>query len=308
MTQLNSKGVAYRRFQQNPGLASFQMIWDVQEKMPQIIEALFEKMRATLSQDARLKMDEEIKLFSANNLERLRNALQKIAADMQKGDAGYTPVKGHDYFTYEEVRAFIADIERNIRVPEDGKDADEEEIVKRVLNGVPKYNIQDIAKVAATIALASIPEPEQIDIAKEMDSLPEESIKISAIKGLEQTFEGIRNAIRKVSSQKSKQAAGGGDVVVAGTGITITRTPSGKRQISAAGSAMTIYQDTVSGVIDGVNKIFTVSNAISAPIFLTLANSSYQVTVDYTVSGTTITFVTAPDISLVDQPFWLVHT
>lgn len=71
---------------------------------------------------------------------------------------------------------------------------------------------------------------------------------------------------------------------------------------------LTIYNDTVNGTINGINKVFTVSNTIAFPIALYLANSIYQATVDYTVSGITITMVLAPDASLSGQPFFLAHT
>lgn len=68
------------------------------------------------------------------------------------------------------------------------------------------------------------------------------------------------------------------------------------------------YAETVTGTINSSNKTFTVSTTIAKGLLLVLGNSSYQETVDYTTSGTTITMVTAPDSSLSGQPFWLLHT
>ncbi len=76
----------------------------------------------------------------------------------------------------------------------------------------------------------------------------------------------------------------------------------------SSSSSSTIYSDTVSGVINSVNKVFTVPNTIVTPIALWLANSIYQPGVDFTTSGTTITMTVAPDISLAGQSFWLSHT
>lgn len=75
-----------------------------------------------------------------------------------------------------------------------------------------------------------------------------------------------------------------------------------------SGGAVTIYNDTVSGTINGSNRVFTVPHTIVFPIALFLANSVYQSGVDYTVSGVTITMTTAPDSSLSGQPFFLAHS
>ena len=99
--------------------------------------------------------------------------------------------------------------------------------------------------------------------------------------------------------------------LVAGSGVTITKNNSGGDEtltIAAGSGTITIYNDTVSGTIDGSNTTFTVSNTIISAINLFLGNSTYQYGVDYTTSGTTITMIVAPDISLAGQPFWCAHT
>ncbi len=66
-----------------------------------------------------------------NQIKRLRDPnystaelLGKVMGQVQliKGDDGYTPVKGKDYWTNDEIEQVIAYIEGRIRVPEDGKD------------------------------------------------------------------------------------------------------------------------------------------------------------------------------------------
>lgn len=78
--------------------------------------------------------------------------------------------------------------------------------------------------------------------------------------------------------------------------------------VDNSGSTSVIYNDTISGTINGSNTIFTVPNTITYPIALFLAGMPYQATIDYTVSGTNITFITPPDASLSGQPFFLSHT
>lgn len=93
------------------------------------------------------------------------------------------------------------------------------------------------------------------------------------------------------------------------SGATVTNGGGGVANVASAGGGVTIYNDTVTGTINGVNRVFTVAHTITGAIVLFLANSSYQNTVDYTVTGAAqITYTTAPDISLAGQPHWLAHT
>ena len=93
------------------------------------------------------------------------------------------------------------------------------------------------------------------------------------------------------------------------TNLSVSANPDGTVNVSASGGGGTIYSDTLSGTINGVNKIFTTVNPISSALAGYLANSVYQPGVDFTVTGANqITYTTAPDISLSGQPHWLSHT
>lgn len=102
--------------------------------------------------------------------------------------------------------------------------------------------------------------------------------------------------------------------LIAGTNVTLTATPNNTTKytditITASGSgSSTVYNDTVSGTIDGVNKVFVTSSIISSPITLFLSGSPYQAGVDYTTLGSVLTYTTAPDASLSGLPHWLAHT
>jgi hypothetical protein len=47
-----------------------------------------------------------------------------------QGKAGYTPIKGVDYFTANEIQSIISFIESNIRVPNDGQKGERGEAIK----------------------------------------------------------------------------------------------------------------------------------------------------------------------------------
>lgn len=104
------------------------------------------------------------------------------------------------------------------------------------------------------------------------------------------------------------------DYTVAGSTITMTVAPDISLVgqpfflVYASSSTSAIYTETVSGTINSVNQAFTVPTTITTPILLVLANGTYQEGVDYTTSGTNITMIVPPDISLAGQQFFFVHT
>lgn len=75
------------------------------------------------------------------------------------------------------------------------------------------------------------------------------------------------------------------------------------QSLYTTGGATGAWHD-VSGTIDGVNKVFTLPTTplVAGACLLFLARQPQAITVDYTLSGTTITYTVAPDISLSGQP------
>lgn len=69
-----------------------------------------------------------------------------------------------------------------------------------------------------------------------------------------------------------------------------------------SGGGGALSQVTVSGTINGVNPTFTIPTAPNGDIILFLARQMQVLTTDYTISGTTITYVIPPDLSLNGQP------
>ena len=72
--------------------------------------------------------------------------------------------------------------------------------------------------------------------------------------------------------------------------------------VDSAGSGGTGTWYTVSGTINGSNTDFTIPVSPSSDIILVLARQVQIETTDYTVSGSTITYTSAPDASLSGQP------
>lgn len=68
-----------------------------------------------------------------------------------------------------------------------------------------------------------------------------------------------------------------------------------RRLIGPSGSSTDVWSETPSGTIDGSNVTFTLAHTPTAgSVALYLNGARQKVTDDYTISGTTITFISAP--------------
>lgn len=109
-------------------------------------------------------------------------AQMELKKEMHKGNDGYTPVKGKDYFTEREIAEIRRDIQAMLRVPEDGKDAvvDYEKILRYTY-----------AKVAEHVA--AIPRPKDGDKGDKGDD---------AVIDLDEL---VRKVIVQIPKQKDKK-------------------------------------------------------------------------------------------------------
>lgn len=185
----------------------------------------------------------------------------------------------------------------------DGKDADEEKIVKEVIKQIPKpidgengrdgkngkdgetpvINTTEIAENASKLIskelLPLIPKIDDIkqdlprmseDIRNALELLQgEERLDFSAIKGL-------RGALNKLR-ERPRLGGGGG--------------------LSKIALEMKfIDNETPSGLINGINKVFTIKNIPNPPESLKvyIGGVRMRLTEDYTLSKRTITFLVAP--------------
>lgn len=75
---------------------------------------------------------------------------------------------------------------------------------------------------------------------------------------------------------------------------------------ATGGGISTLYTQTPVGTINGINTDFTVTNTITFVVGLYM-NGQFIHPAEYSFATTTITFVTAPDISFAGLPFTIVY-
>lgn len=195
-----------------------------------------------------------------------------------KGDRGPQGVSGPPV-TREEIEAAV---HRHLVQPKDGMSPEPMTVAEHILahpsfEKILKKHLKPgkDGQSPATDALVS----------QVMEQLKGKKVSIADIDGIEQRFAELRNHI-----SASKEWRGGGDTVVAGTGVTITDTVNGNKRISASGG-VGAWQTPVESP-NGVITTFTVGG--SAPTDVVADGASFYQGAGYSYAAGQITFDNPP--------------
>lgn len=224
----------------------------------------------------------------------------KKGVDYFDGNPGYTPVKGKDYFDGQPGKAGHSPVAGvDYVIP---KMPDELMIESRLREQLIPLLTEEVSKNLPVLGVAMRDALELLQ--------GEERLDYTAIRDLEKLFEHPH-----LKKKLDEYGMGGGWGVIGvqgisvGAGLSIDNGNLQFPKITLTNPSSTFYPDTVSGTIDGSNRVFTVPNTINAAMVLFLSGTPYQPVVDFAVTGAKqITFVSAPDASLSGMPFWLLHT
>jgi len=184
---------AFKKHKQNPQVESFRMLWDMQEKLPQVVRDVVKSIEGEMNDRLLKLVDSETKKLFDELPDLVKKKLVEIVNEVKQGKEGYTPIRGKDYFNAEDEKILTDFIFANIPapiVPKNGKDADEKAIENRVLARIPKSKDGKDG---------SPDTPKQVQ--EKMLSLPNPWMPKEAIIGLEEMF---------MSLQKNAQQKGGG--------------------------------------------------------------------------------------------------
>lgn len=207
-----------------------------------------------------------------------------------------TPEKGIDYFTDDDIQEIVSSV------------------TKQLAPYIPKKDVvEDIG-----LRLKRLEEYE-----REEDEEVEEPVRAEEIEGLAEYINVIVSKYVGLFSNNLNQNQNRGgiwsgsanpfavfdqngnligkdirSVTFTGSGISSVTNNKGDVTVTVTGSGgsgggLFAIQD-VSGTINGSNKVFTISTAFSGKSFIDLNGQLLTQDTDYTVSGTTVTYTTAP--------------
>ncbi len=210
--------------------------------------------------------------------EALFSHIEKINALIDEINTALTTLKNTD-FTGEPGPIPVPGI--HYPIPKDGVSPDENEIIKRVLAQIrqpkdgetPIINEEKIAKLASKyIKIPEVKSP-KIDhnaIVEKVFEILDSGKKKLSTKHIGDMTEGLEQYLRPIRSLAAG-FRGGGDVVSAGSNITITTDVDGKKVIaSTGGGGLTALSATETP--NGVLTVFTFSTATAQPSYLVVDN------------------------------------
>lgn len=244
---------------------------ELNTKQELLAEMLRESLTRSEFEELSTKIVEYIKLIKENNLKELKNikdGLDSImSANTKQAEDRFEILKkeinnlllGHASENKNSLEAKIKEIDERLEMVKDGKDADEEIIVEKVLS---KIELPEIKGIESDLPKMGAPIRDALELLQGKDRL-----SVEAISGL---YEYIKNVIK---ANTPKQAVGG--LRPAGTGI-----------------------ETPLGDVNGTNKAYTV-NFVPEFITLNgqAIYSGYGYALSSVAGVLTITLENAPQIS-----------
>lgn len=185
--------------------------------------------------------------------------------EMIKGDPGYTPQKGVDYFTDDEVNSIIAFVLSQVKDGRDGtngtngKDGRNGIHGDTPIRGIDYWTRADIDSIVAE-TIKRIPKPKPITLPQPKD-INYEDIK---------NRPDLSDVPKVIEFLKRGGFRGGGDTVAAGSNVTVTRANGITTIASSGGSGFTLL--TATETPNGLLTVFTFSTAAAQPSFIVSDN------------------------------------
>ncbi len=191
--------------------------------------------------------------------------------------------------TEKRTSDLLAGVEARVAAVKDGQDADPELVTQEVLRRIVIPTAEDVMN-----GLPALGERTR----DSLELLPDgEKLVIDAI-------EGLRKELDELRKLKGKEVLmGGGPHYLAGTNVTI----DGNVINATGGGSATIYTETPTGNIDGVNTVYTTAHATSTIIGIWV-NGQFIHTGEYTKGASGFTMGTALPASLSGTGFTISYT
>lgn len=178
---------------------------------------------------------------------------------------------------------------------DDGKNADEDAILRRLVSKIPKPKDGESPQVdydkLANMIRAQVKDGKdaQVDYEK-LFGMVKEKLTVDHIPGLRGEIDSYRHQVAGKVYGKDTWARGGGDTVVQGTGVTITPNANGQKVISATGGGGS-NPLIPTGTVDGMNQVFGV---VSRPSSVVADGITYYENHGYVYSALQITLDSPP--------------
>lgn len=251
------------------------------EEYKKSIAALLERLQ--ISADSYEQMSVEHEKLIRHTLQEIRQAIADVSNEAAAHIRSIVPEKGKDAPAIDE-KALAERVFGMVRVPKDGESLDEDSVVGKILSALPSPEKIDHKKIAKEV-MKLFPKQEKAKEAPTLDEILnaiKENIKVEHIPGLKNEIDSYRRQLAGKKYGVDTWARGGGDIVAAGTGVTIT-TSNGQKIINAQAGLSVL---SATGSIDNSNVVFTFTKQ---PTLVVVNGTSYRNGHGVAISGTTAT-------------------
>lgn len=181
--------------------------------------------------------------------EEMRALRSDLESAITNAKAAYKGDPGKDAPPVDEA-ALLTRLLHRVRQPKDGADGksiDERKLLKKVVREIALYHLPKDGAPGRDAEIDHEVLAEQVT----QNLISKKKLKPEHIDGLQKTLKSFHRSVQKGTAL----LRGGGDIVVAGTGIAVVRNADGKRVISATGGAY--YTPT--GAVNASNRTFGVT-------------------------------------------------
>jgi len=257
------------------------------------------EMKKHILQSIQYSVKEEFAAVMDSEIDKILNEMvdEKIDQMVKSGTKGDTGDKGIDGKDADEQK-IVAKVLKMIRQPKDGKDADEKKVVKEVLKLIPP------PKEPITYGEVEEIISQEIGKIKEPKTLKEKDI-LKIVAKVQKEFNIEENAPKIARALEDLKGRAKLDYYALKNLPTIPTEGEGKKTIHRGGQGLAVYAHAITG--DGTRS-YTVPVHTRA-ILLTGSDFpyTYHLTTDYTTSGVTLTIDSAVDAPSVGASLVFVY-
>lgn len=309
-TRKTSKAEAFKRFKANPDMGTFQMLWEMKESIPSLVEEAIKSVKEEARTGIQKEGIEALQEVLTEQVPGLVDAaVEKAVGAIKKANDGKTPERGVDYFTKEDKKDMARAILGLIRVPKDGKKGDpgtNGTTPKAGTDYPTKKQMEAMVDDAVGACLKELGTGER---------MTQEDVRRIATE-LQSTFDPVANAAKIARALETLQGSDALDYYALKNrpGVKLYD-EEGKKLLSrhrgggsVAGGSEALNYD-LSAETDGVTKVFTIpANTRVLGVFGSQAPAgNYRPLVDWTRSATTLTLTSEVAAPEAGQTLWLIY-
>lgn len=274
------------RLKNKPTLELFKVLQEFERDSEKAIE----KIKKEITSSVKQVLEEEIKQFKTQISGLVEQAVQEqvfkgisqIKGDT--GDPGYTPIKGKDYWTNQEINEIVTRIQSQIRIPEDGRPGRDAITPVAGVDYPTRGQIRTIVKAM----VSAIPVPKN-------GRTPEKGIDYFTDKDINEIIKQIKTQFPRIELKAEEirdklQSLRGEKRLDASAIKNLSKfLGQAKRTLHRGGIALEWESLTLSA--DGSSATLTYAPYSSSTVMIFLNGSLLTQTTNYTISTRTITFL-----------------